>query len=445
MLATRRIGIFDHHGKDEKNHHGTESDSHAVLNDKVLLYLLVLVIFMSVIFGSISGFIFANSENFFSTQTNEKISKIFPAYNQNKTEASDINKAQITSEESAIIEVAGKSSPAVVSIVISKNISTFQEDQGLLDPFFGLPLGNGGSGGSQTDGQTTQRQIVGNGSGFLITSDGYILTNKHVISDEQAQYLVVLEDGGQYPVQILAKDPMRDVAILKINGGNFPFLELGNSDSIKIGQTVIAIGDSLGEFSNSVSRGIVSGLRRNVNAVSGFGDTERLTNIIQTDAAINLGNSGGPLLDVDGKVVGINVAIAQGAENIAFALPINQVKRLIDEVEKGIKISVPYLGIRYIVIDDIVKNQAKLPVDYGVLVTRGNKFTDLAVIPGSPADLAGIVENDIILEINNEKLTKNNQLGDIVAKYKVGDNINLKIWHKGQEKEISVILEELKN
>ena len=235
------------------------------------------------------------------------------------------------------------------------------------------------------------------------------------------------------------------MAVIKVEGDGFPVANLGDSDALKIGETAVAIGNSLGEFSNSVSRGIISGLKRNLSAGSGFGDTERLTDIIQTDAAINPGNSGGPLLDINGNVIGINVAVAQGAQNVGFALPINQAKRLIDQVKTGTKISVPYLGVRYITIDATVKNDAQLPFDYGVLVLRGSKMTDLAVIPGSPADKAGISENDIILEVNGQKIDKNNQLGDLIAKFNVGDKITLKVWHKGSTKDVQITLEERKN
>jgi len=400
----------------------------------------LMIISLSFIFGSMLGFLLMSNKNFFGADMNQKLGVMF---SQNEKEKSDSSRQQIISEDSAVIDVVSKSSLAVVSIMISKDVST-QSNGNPLDQFFGIPFEDEIENKSQFDGQDSRKQIVGNGSGFLITTDGLILTNKHVVEDEQADYTVIMEDGRQFLVKILAKDPVRDVAVLKIEGNNFPILTLGNSDSLQIGQTVIAIGDSLGEFSNSVSRGIVSGLKRNVNAVSDFGDTERLTNIIQTDAAINLGNSGGPLLDIRGDVIGINVARAQGAENIGFALPINQVKRIIDQVENGVKVSVPYLGVRYVVIDNIIKQQAGLPVDYGVLVTRGNKVTDLAVIPGSPADLAGIAENDIILEINNERITKDNQLGDIVTRYNVGDKIILKVWHRGELNEVSVKLQELK-
>jgi serine protease Do len=328
-----------------------------------------------------------------------------------------------------------------VSIVISKNvpnIQNFNMPGDFFDPFGGF------NDGSQTD-QGTQKQTIGGGSGFFITSDGYILTNRHVVEDQQADYTVVTSDNKEYVAKVLARDPVRDVAVIKIEGNNFPVATLGNSDNLKIGQTAVAIGNSLGEFSNSVSRGIVSGLRRNLNAGSGFGDSERLTDIIQTDAAINPGNSGGPLLDIEGNVIGINVAVAQGAQNVGFALPVNQAKRIIDQIKTGTKISVPYLGVRYVIIDSALQKETQLPFDYGVLVLRGTKMTDLAVIPGSPADKANIVENDIILEINGKKINKDNQLGDAIIKYNVGDTITLKVWHKGEIKDVQVKLEERKN
>lgn len=380
--------------------------------------------------------------NIFPGAVQNGLQRLLPSM-QRQVLNTEVSRQQIIIEDSAVTDVVNNSLPAVVSIMISKNVSSYQSNP-IVDPFFGIPLGDGNSGANQSDGEATQKQVVGSGSGFLITTDGMILTNKHVVEDKQSEYTVITQDEKQYSVEVIAEDPVRDVAVVKIKGMGFPILKLGDSDGIKVGQTVIAIGDSLGEFSNSVSRGIVSGLKRNVNAMSVFGDTERLTDIIQTDAAINLGNSGGPLLDINGNVIGINVARAQGAENIAFALPINQVKRIIDKVQNGSKISVAYLGVRYVVIDSLVKAQAKLPVDYGVLITRGSKVTDLAVIPGSPADLAGIVENDIILEIDGQKITKDHQLGDIIAGLNVGQSIGLKIWHKGQEKDAVVTLQELK-
>jgi serine protease Do len=243
----------------------------------------------------------------------------------------------------------------------------------------------------------------------------------------------------------MAVDPVNDIAIIKIEGEKYPILSLGNSDNIQIGQTVIAIGNSLGEFSNTVSRGIISGLRRNVTAGNGLGTEERLNNIIQTDAAINPGNSGGPLLDIDGRVIGINVAIAQGAQNIGFAIPASQVERVVTQVKTTGKISTPFIGLRYISVDSTLQKANNLPYEYGILIVRGDRITDFAVIPGSPADKAGIVENDIILEIDGKKLDgKENTLAQIVAGHNVGDEITLKVWHRGEIKDVRVILEERK-
>lgn len=414
------------------------------LTKTAMIGVIVLTIFVSSLFGAVFGFMSAGAVNIFSLRIGQKIGQYFPSLKLHKI-SPEVSKQQVVVEDSAVINVVENVSPTVVSIIISKNVSNNQDSfggpGGLFDPFSIDPFG--GNNAPQTD-QGMQKKTIGGGSGFFITSDGYILTNRHVVEDSQADYAVITNDGKEYVASVLASDPVRDVAVIKIEGNGFPVAVLGDSDTLKIGQTTIAIGNSLGEFSNSVSRGIVSGLRRNLSAGSGFGDTERLTDIIQTDAAINPGNSGGPLLDISGNVIGINVAMAQGAQNVGFALPVNQAKRIIDQIKTGAKISVPYLGVRYIAIDPAVQAEAQLPVDYGVLVLRGTKMTDLAVIPGSPADKAGIIENDIILEINGQKITQDNQLGDVIIGYSVGEVIKLKIWHKGETREVQVKLEERK-
>jgi S1-C subfamily serine protease len=413
------------------------------LTKTTLVIIIVVTIFFSSLFGAVFGLMSAGVVNIFSLNIGQKIGQYFPNLNLYKIN-SEISKQQVIVEDSAVIDVVDQVSPAVVSIVISKNIPNVRDNfGGFFDPFSLDPFGNGGNGGSQTD-PGSQKKTIGGGSGFFITSDGYILTNRHVVEDQQADYTVMTNDGKEYIAKVLARDPVRDVAVIKIEGNNFPVASLGDSDALKIGQTTIAIGNSLGEFSNSVSRGIVSGLKRNLSAGGGLGGSERLTDIIQTDAAINPGNSGGPLLDINGNVIGINVAVAQGAQNVGFALPISQAKRLIDQVKTGTKITVPYLGLRYIMIDAAVQKDAQLPFDYGVLVMRGSKMTDLAVIPGSPADKAGIIENDIVLEINGQKINKDNQLADAIVKYNVDDIITVKIWHKGETKDVQVKLEERK-
>lgn len=430
---------------DEKKSESENKKLIGGFSKKMLVLILVLTIFISSSFGAVFGAMSAGVVSVFSVKIGKKIQKYIPGSNSKNIDP-EISRQQVIVEDSAIIDVVEKSSPAVVSIVISKNVSRmenyFNDPNSFFGPFFGDQFGNDGP---SQDGQDTEKQTIGGGSGFFITADGYILTNRHVVDDGQAEYTVLTSDGKEYVAKVLARDPVRDVAVIKIEGNDFPVVQFGDSDGLRIGETVIAIGNSLGEFSNSVSRGIVSGLKRNLSAGSGYGDSERLTDIIQTDAAINPGNSGGPLLDVEGNVIGINVAVAQGAQNVGFALPINQAKRIIDQVKNGTKISVPYLGVRYVTIDSAVQKEAQLQYNYGVLVLRGNKMTDLAVIPGSPADKAGIAENDIILEIDGQKIDAKNQLGDMIMKYNVGDKVTLKIAHKGDIKDIQVTLQERKN
>lgn len=343
----------------------------------------------------------------------------------------------ILSEESAVADLVEKNSKGVVSIVISKDVPKVRS-------FFGNPFGfpffspfDTGKGSTETE-----KQKVGSGSGFFVSSDGLIVTNKHVVADEEAEYTVLLGNGDEYKATVLARDPSNDIAVIKIEGKDFPVLTLGDSEKIRVGETIIAIGNPLGEFENSVSRGIVSGLRRNLDAGSGLGDSEHLSEIIQIDAAINPGNSGGPLFNLAGEVIGVNVAMAQGAENIGFSLPINQVKRIVEQVRTTGKLSFPYLGVRSITLDDNLKKKSGLPFNYGALVLRGQAVTDFAVVPGSPADKAGIVENDIILEIDGKKVDTDHSLIYFMGQHSVGDEVTMRIWHKGETKDITVKLEE---
>lgn len=347
----------------------------------------------------------------------------------------------VSSEEALLIDLIEKSNKAVVSIVITKDVPKYRslfESPG-FPFFFRDPFSE-----QNYDTGETERQTVGEGSGFFVSSDGTIVTNRHVVDETEADYTIIMSDKKEYSARIVARDPVQDIAILKVDGEGFPALEFGDSDGVKVGQTAVAIGNSLGEFSNTVSRGIVSGLKRNLVAGSGFGSSERLSGIIQTDAAINPGNSGGPLLDLSGKVIGVNVAMAQGAQNIGFAIPVNSIKSALKEAKETGKISAPFLGVRYAIITPDIQKENNLPFEYGALVVRGQKMTDLAVVPGSPADKAGIVENDILLEIDGIKITEENQLGDIIGAKRAGDTITLKFWRKGDTREVKVSLEERK-
>jgi len=229
---------------------------------------------------------------------------------------------------------------------------------------------------------------------------------------------------------------------LKIDAKDIPFLAFGDSDKLELGQTVIAIGNALAEFRNTVSVGVVSGLLRSITAGNGAGKSEKLDGVIQTDAAINPGNSGGPLLDLNGNVIGVNVAVANGVENIAFALPANVVKSAVESIKTNGRVIRPYLGVRYVPVTKALQETNRLSVDYGVLVVRGEKTEELAVIPGSPADKADIVENDIILELDDQKIDDERTLPMLLQKKSVGDRVKLRVLHKGMEKDVFATLEE---
>lgn len=392
--------------------------------------IIILGMFLSSILGGFFGFIAGGFSGILSDNVKTKVETKLGLNNkgEQKTE-----KGNIFREESAVIEAVEKNSPAVVNIIITKDVPVFKNNG---FNFFFNPYED------DSANQETEKQKVGGGTGFFVGKDGMIVTNKHVVSDEKAEYTVITTDKKEYRATVLARHPSLDIAIIKIEGADFPVLTLGDSEVLKVGQSVIAIGNSLGEFSNSVSLGIVSGLKRDITAGSGYGDSEKLSNIIQTDAAINPGNSGGPLLDIKGNVVGINVAVAQGVENIGFAISVNDIKKTIEQVKNNGKITILYIGIRYLMLNEEIQKENSLPYNYGALISRGEKITDFAVIPGSPADKAGLIENDIILEINGKKVDTENQINNTVASLSVGDEITLKIWHKGEEKEVKIILEE---
>lgn len=389
-------------------------------------------LFQSIIAGALAGFIVA----FVIIQN--------PSWVKNNQVLQSTNDGQQNSvitvqEESQTVDAVKKVLPSVVSIVVSKELVTYQRNPFFGDPFdffFGDPFEQ-----PQQNAQREKQQI-GGGSGFIVSSDGLIVTNKHVVSDEEAEYSVVMNDGKTYDAKVLDRDPVLDLAVIKIDAKDLPSVELGDSEKIQIGQTVIAIGNALGEFQNSVTRGVVSGLGRTIVAGDRSGFSERLEEVIQTDAAISPGNSGGPLVNLAGQVIGVNSAVSQQGENIGFAIPIHEAKRMVESVKEVGRIVRPYLGVRYMVLNKEVAHQNNLPVDYGALVVRGERPADLAIIPGSPADKAGIVENDIILELDGTRIDEKNGLARLVARYKVGDTITLKVMHKGSKKDVSVTLTE---
>lgn len=358
-----------------------------------------------------------------------------------------------TTQEQKIIDAVKLVSPSVISIVITKDVpiieqlftNPFEEFFGQGSPFrFQVP---------QFRQKGTEKKEVGGGSGFIVSADGFVVTNKHVVLDEDADYTVFTNDGKSYPAKVLAKDPLQDLAILKIDqeqivdrAGAFtarPFVPvlLGDADTLEIGQSVIAIGNALGEFRNTVSVGVISGLGRTITASGGADFVETLEDVIQTDAAINKGNSGGPLLNLAGEVIGINTATVLDAQNIGFAVPINQVKRAIEQVRAVGKITYPFLGVRYVLITDAIAKDRNLPVSYGALIEKGDSSA-FAVTPGSAAQKAGMLEGDIILEFNGERVTPENSLAKLIQKHNPKDIVVVKILREDQEKILQVILGE---
>ena len=296
-----------------------------------------------------------------------------------------------------------------------------------------------------TDPGQTEKVKVGGGSGFVVHPDGLILTNKHVVFDADSEYTVITTDLKEYPAKVVSSDPINDIAVLKISATGLPAVLLGNSSKLEPGQTVIAIGNALGLFSNTVSKGIISGLSRKISASLGTGgQMEHLRGVLQTDVAINQGNSGGPLIDLEGEVVGINTAIIYGAQNIGFSIPINWAKQDLEDIIKHGRIIKPFIGLQYVMLGKELKEKYKLPVDHGALVVRDHVPGSVAVVPNSPAHKAGVVENDIITALNGEELTEEKDLQDIIQQCAVGDNIELKVLRKNETLNLKTKLVERK-
>lgn len=349
------------------------------------------------------------------------------------------------SHEELIIATVEKVMPTVVSIMVGKDYEELLRERpyelmlphgdhlDLPPPEEELPHTPGG------------KIRVGGGSGFIVDSLGLILTNKHVVSDPKAEYIVTTPAEDIYPAHVVARDPLNDVAILKIGGDNLPVLAMGDSNHVQLGQTVLAVGTALGEFQNTVSAGIISGLSRFITAMTDTeGHSERLRGLIQTDAAINPGNSGGPLVNMRGEAIGINSAVVYGAQNIGFAILINKAKRDLAELKKYGRIRRPFLGVRYILLNPLLKKRFRLGVEEGAFVLREGLPNQPAVLPDSAAARAGIREADIILEMNDMTINEKNGIEDVLEKTAIGQEIPVKILREGQEKLLRLMAEERK-
>lgn len=342
-----------------------------------------------------------------------------------------------------IKETIKKVMPAVVSISISKSLEAIEKEiPPEVLPY--LPFGHPHLNIPEEEIDSHGMVKIGGGSGFIVDPSGVILTNKHVVVDPHAEYTVIMHDDKKYKAEVLARDPVDDVAIIKISGKNFPTVELGESAHMELGEEVLAIGNALGIFKNTVSTGIVSGLSRSIRAASmPTAPMQELRGLIQTDAAINPGNSGGPLVTLDGKAIGINAAIVFGAQNLGFAIPINYAKRDLADLKKFGRIKRPLLGIRYLMIDENLKSKMKLSVDHGALVAGQGPHAE-ALIKGSPAHKAGIKEKDIIVECNDEKITAEHTIQDILEEREAGDILKMKLMRGKKVMEVKVKLAERK-
>lgn len=335
---------------------------------------------------------------------------------------------EVFREESVVIDVVKEVSPSVVSIGVVRNrriVDFFGDD--FFDPFgfFRRPR------------ERTEEEEASIGTGFVVSEEGMIVTNKHVVREIGAKYHLVTNEGEKYEVTKIYRDPENDLAIIKVEAKGLKPVKLGDSDDLQAGQFVIAIGNALGEFQNTVTTGVVSGLGRAITAGDPFGGfQERFDNLIQTDAAINPGNSGGPLLNSGGEVVGVNVATSQVAENIGFAIPINVVQDSLANFNDTGKFSRPYLGVKYHQVSRRIAILNEVPEGAYVL----------EVVSGTPAEKAGLLEDDIITEFNGQDVTEENGgLAKLVSGRKVGDKIELTIFRGEEEITLTVTLGEMPN
>ncbi|KKR76965.1 MAG: Trypsin domain protein [Candidatus Levybacteria bacterium GW2011_GWA2_40_8] len=329
-------------------------------------------------------------------------------------------KVKVLTEESVVIDTVKKVGPSVVTVV--EDLPPQKTSPLIFGPFsiFETP--------SEVD--PKPRNI---GSGFIVSTDGLIVTNKHVVSDTEALYQVIGTGDKTFDVVSIYRDPLNDIAILKINPGaeKMTPLELGDSEGLQVGQFVIAIGTALGEFKNTVTTGVISGLGRGITIGSSFeGIFEELDNVIQTDAAINPGNSGGPLLNSSSQVIGVNTAVAAGSENIGFALPINVVRQTLENFNRTGQFQRPYIGIVYKTVE---KGQLSGDSPKGVLI--------VSVIKNSPAEKAGIKIGEIITEIDDREVGERT-IAQVIVSKKIGDRITVSVWAEGRARELNITLEE---
>ncbi len=387
---------------------------------------LASTLLIAVIVGSVSGYVTA------STVVDDA-----PGATSTKT---------VVVEDSSYTAAIDKVMPSVVSVIASKEFEQYMNQP--FDPF---------GGGSpfrfeqrQPTGDSELREI-GGGTGFIVSEDGYVLTNKHVVSDPTVEYTAIATDGTKYYAEVLSVDPANDLAVLQIyenvertkEASGLTPVELGDSDALRVGSHVIAIGNALSEFENTITAGILSGKGRQIVAGSPTGaDQSTLSGLFQTDAAINPGNSGGPLVNIAGQVIGVNTAVAAQASGIGFAIPINDVKNVIDSVKEHGRIIRPYLGIRYTEVNEQLAEQLGLQRDNGAYLADDIASGEASVLPGSPADKAGLRPGDLIVTINGNSIDEDSSLQSLVRDFRPGDTVTLGVVRGSTELEIKVKLAE---
>ncbi|MFH1509304.1 MAG: trypsin-like peptidase domain-containing protein [bacterium] len=363
---------------------------------------LVLLIIISLVAGALGGFV---TDRYFSSKTNTET-------NNNNATSEEVINVEINEAVTDIIKEASSSVVSIMADIQSTNIF----------------------------GQTINQQA--SGTGFIITSDGLILTNRHVVSATDATYTVITSAGKKFTVTKVIRDTINDLAFLEIEASTLPVLELGNSSALEVGQTVVAIGNALGNYQNTVTKGIVSGLDRNIYAGGSFASqSEQLEGVIQTDASINPGNSGGPLLDLSGRVVGINTAVDSSGQLIGFALPIDDAKKAIDSVIAGGKILRPFLGIRYIPLTPEFASLNDLPSDHGILIYSDDVRIS-AVVEDSPAAEAKLRSGDIITQIDDYEIGKTSSFSKIMQNFDPQDEVILKVIREDNNFSLKIVLAE---
>ena len=377
--------------------------------------LVIIIILCSLISGGIWAFLMIH----FIWMTNK--AELEPVVIEKIIEPEIVEvKSEIETLQENITNIVENISPSVVSIVIKKDLVIYRSDP---FGFFQQPV------------WSVERQ-VGWGTGFFITSDGILITNKHVVSDSSAVYTVITNDNTEYNAKVLALDPVNDIALMKVEWDEVftPLPIAEDTDNTKLGQFALAIGNALSEFQNSISLGIISGKNRTIETKDG-----KLWGLLQTDAAINPGNSWWPLVNLDGEVIWINTAIADGSEGIGFSISLSEEKisYMLESIQNEWRIKRPFIGIAYVPISSGIQQEFSLGADYGAYIINESG----SIAKGSSAEAAGIEPGDIILEINGDKISISNDFNTLIQNKIPWETISLKIMKPSwEEKEVELEL-----